>query len=286
MEAKGLVYDILTDDDLHHEGVSLLKPYKVILTGSHPEYYSEQMLDALTSYLQNGGRLMYLGGNGFYWITSMTLELPHIIEIRRWGGTESWLAEPGEYYHSNTAELGGLWRHRGRVPQRMVGVGFTAQGWHEELPQCAPGRPYRRNPDSFDPRASFIFEGVGSDELIGDFESLALVRGAAGDELDRFDPLLGTPSHALCLATATGFGKEYLHVVEEILIEQQTRTPDPFVRSDMVYFEYPNGGAVFSVGSISWFGSLSYNGYQNNVSKITENVLRRFSSDAALAPDS
>jgi N,N-dimethylformamidase len=37
-----------------------------------------------------------------------------------------------------------------------------------------------------------------------------------------------------------------------------------------------NGGAVFSSGAISWCGSLSHNGYDNNVSRITENVLRKF----------
>jgi N,N-dimethylformamidase len=44
----------------------------------------------------------------------------------------------------------------------------------------------------------------------------------------------------------------------------------------MVFFAIPDGGAVFSVGSMAWAGSLSHNGYQNNVSRITGNVLRRF----------
>ena len=35
-----------------------------------------------------------------------------------------------------------------------------------------------------------------------------------------------------------------------------------------------------TVGSIAWCGALSHNGYENNVSRITENVLRRF-----LAPE-
>jgi N,N-dimethylformamidase len=46
----------------------------------------------------------------------------------------------------------------------------------------------------------------------------------------------------------------------------------------MVYFETPNGGAVFSVGSITFCGSLFHNGYRNNISRIVDNVLRRFAT--------
>ena len=44
----------------------------------------------------------------------------------------------------------------------------------------------------------------------------------------------------------------------------------------MVYFETANGGAVFSVGSISFIGSLPHNNYDNNISAIVDNVLTRF----------
>ena len=54
---------------------------------------------------------------------------------------------------------------------------------------------------------------------------------------------------------------------------------EPRVRAEIVYYETPNGGAVFSTGSISYCGSLSHNRYDNNVSRITENVLRRFAAD-------
>ncbi len=47
-------------------------------------------------------------------------------------------------------------------------------------------------------------------------------------------------------------------------------------RGDVTFMETANGGAVFSASSISWAGSLSWNGLDNNVSKITDNVLRRF----------
>lgn len=272
LENKGHSYDVITDEDLHWEGIALLSPYRVILTGSHPEYWSEQMLDALTDYLNQGGRLMYLGGNGFYWVTNIDPVLRHTVEIRRWGGTQTWGAQPGEHYLSTTGEMGGLWRARGRAPQRLVGVGFTAQG-------PGHGMPFARQPDSFDPRVSFIFEGIGDEELIGDFPNLVMEYGASSFEIDRMDFQLGTPPHALLLATASGHPAQYVHVIEQVY-QSNLGPVDALVKSDMVYFEYPEGGAVFSVGSIGWDGCLSYNGYDNNVSRITDNVLRQFRGEA------
>ncbi len=280
LEQKALDHDVITDGDLHWEGEALLEPYNVILTGTHPEYVSGQMLEGLRAYLQGGGRLMYLGGNGFYWVTSMDLEQRHTVEVRRHGGGQTWEAAPGEYYHSTTGEPGGLWRARGRPPNSLVGVGFTAMG-------AGPGRPFHRQSDSFDPRAAWIFEGIGPDEPIGDNPSLVFEYGAAGMEVDRFDRVLGTPPHALLLATAKDFSNVYQHAIEEVMINDAANVPQgeagrTWVKADMVYFETPNGGAVFSASSISWCGSLSYNNYENAVSKITENVLTRFVSDKSL----
>lgn len=272
MEEKGFEFDVATDEDLNFEGADLLAPYPVLVTGTHPEYWSSQMLDAVETYLSNGGRFMYMGGNGLYWVTSFDPMRPHVVEVRRWHGSGAYEAEPGEYYHSTTGELGGLWRFRNRAPQRATGVGFTAQGpdW---------GRPYRRQPGSFDPRAQFIFEGVGDDEVIGDFG--LVMGGAASHEIDRADVALGTPPHALVLATATGFPDGFQHVVEEVLSSnsQQGGTVNPLVKADLVFFETPNGGAVFSTGSIGWCGALSHDDYENNVSRITGNVLKRFASE-------
>ena len=274
MEQKGLAYDVVTDEDLHWEGASLLGGYKVVVSGAHPEYWSSQMLDGLKTYLENGGRFMYLGGNGFYWITSMDPEERHTIEVRRRDGTETWEAAPGEYFHSTTGEFGGLWRFRGRPPQVLVGVGFSAQGGGR-------GVPFRRTPGSFDPRASWMFDGIGVTELIGDHPSLSLEYGAAGHEVDRLDYMLGSPPHALVVATTLTMSDHYQHVIEEVLQSNslQGGTVNPYVRGDIVYFEYPKGGAMFSTSSIAWNGSLSYNNYTNAVARLTENVLRRFSSD-------
>jgi N,N-dimethylformamidase beta subunit-like, C-terminal len=265
-------YDVVTDEDLHHDGRGVLDGHRVLLTGSHPEYWSGAMLDALESWLDDGGRLMYLGGNGFYWVTSVFPAKPHVLEVRRGhAGTGVWRSEPGEVHHASTGEPGGLWRFRGRPPQRVAGIGFTAQGFDESL-------PYRVQAGARDPRAAWILDGVDGDE-IGAHGSV--LGGAAGFELDRVDEELGTPPHALVLATARGFTDAYQATSEDILTSdsQQGGTVSPLVRSDLVFFERPNGGAVFSTGSIAWCGSLLDDDCDNDVSRITANVLRRFAAD-------
>jgi N,N-dimethylformamidase len=267
-----LEVDVITDEVLHLEGRELLDRYRVVLTGTHPEYWTASMLDALRDYLGAGGRLMYLGGNGFYWVTSIDPARPHVIEVRRGRrGTGTWRGAPGEDHHSTTGEPGGLWRDRGRPPQLLVGVGMATQGFDTAL-------PFERTDASRDPRASWIFDGV-ADGPIGD--AGLMMDGAAGLEVDRLDFALGTPPHTLLLAVATGFSDSYQHVVEEVESSdsKQGGTVSPYVRGDMVFFELPDGGAVFSASSISWCGSLSHDNYENSVSRITENVLRRFAAE-------
>jgi N,N-dimethylformamidase len=132
-----------------------------------------------------------------------------------------------------------------------------------------------RTEQSFDPRARFIFEGVGADEKIGDFGVLG---GAAGYELDAADPALGTPPHALVLARSVEHSNVYLLTPEELLagFPGQDAIENPNVRAELVYFETAQGGAVFSTGSITWAASLCHDDYQNNVARITGNVLHRF----------
>ena len=104
-------------DWLEHEGVELRRDhrrgsarggprrcssrYRVIVTGTHPEYYSTRDVgcDAAPG-IERGGRLMYLGANGWYWRIAWHPSLPGVIEVRRAeDGIRTWAAEPGEYYH-------------------------------------------------------------------------------------------------------------------------------------------------------------------------------------------
>jgi len=160
----------------------------------------------------------------------------------------------------------------------VFGTGFTAQG-------SGRNRPYRRTPESYGEDVSFVFAGLDGREEIGDQPALVNFWGAAGYEVDRSDPALGSPEGTVVLATATGFSDHYQHVVGEVLMSDslQGGSVNPLVRADMVLVPYPRGGAVFSPGSIAWCSCLSHDGYENDVSRITANVLDRFLEDGGPA---
>ncbi len=268
LEQAGIDYEVVTDDDLHSEGVSAISDYACIFTGSHPEYYTTEMKDAVETFLRDGGRFMYLGGNGFYWRTAYHPTLPGVVEVRRAG--QGFLASnvEGESNMSFTGEVAGTWLRVGRPPNLICGVGMVTQGFDA----CSG---YRRSKASHDPRAAFIFDGV-KDEVVGDFG--VLMGGAAGYEIDRYDVNLGSPRHALLLASSFNHTNVYdisVPSFTDLVPKQKEDDLDP-VRADIVFFETPGGGAVFSVGSIAWSGSLSWNNYDNNIERITRNVLKRF----------
>ncbi len=274
LEQQGQAFDVITDEDLEAEGAAAIAGYRAVITSSHPEYYSVGMLDALQGYLDGGGRLMYLGGNGFYWRVSFHPDLPGVIECRKSeDGIRAFAPRPGEFYASFTGEYTGLWRRNGRPPNELVGIGMVSQGFDISA-------PFIRTDASRDPRAAFVFEGVESD-LIGDFGLSG--GGAAGLELDAADPALGTPPHTLVLASSERHSDLYLMTPEDMNdpVPGLGGTEAEIIRADMVFFETPAGGAVFSTGSIAWAGSLSHKGYDNDVARITGNVLKRF-LDAAL----
>ena len=55
LERQGFGFDIVTDRELHEEGVSALDGYAAVCTGSHPEYHTPETLDALSDWRRRGG---------------------------------------------------------------------------------------------------------------------------------------------------------------------------------------------------------------------------------------
>ena len=123
-----------------------------------------------------------------------------------------------------------------------------------------------------------MFKDIDSD-VLGNHGLSA--HGAAGFELDRTDKRLGTPDHAIVVAASEDHPADapWVLVPEELLTHISTwpgEDIESLIRADMTFFETDNGGAVFSVGSITFCGSLLTNRCDNEISTLVRNVVDRF----------
>ena len=280
LHEMGYDVDIHTDEDIENEGVELLKQYKVVMTGHHPEYITEKGWHSIHDYQMQGGRFMYNAANGFYWISALHPNNGNILEVRKGdNGTRAWTINPGEYCNAFDGKHGGLWRVRGRDMCKILGVSFTSFG-------LTYSSYFKRTPDSELPECSWMFEGIGYDEPIGDFGLIG--DGAAGLELDRYDLEKGTPHRAFALAHSEGHNDMFVTVTEDSTFNARgnilngTGESNPNTRADIVYYKTPHDGAMISFSSMSWLGSLSHNNYDNNVSRLMKNVIDGFSKDGPL----
>lgn len=258
--AQNIAFDLLTDGDLHAEGVAALAPYAGLAIASHPEYWTGPMQAALRGWLDAGGNLVHLGGNGFMWVTGFDGER---VEVRR-GRTlaaRTWDGAPGEITMALDAMPGGLWRERGRPEFAVVGTGMTMMGF-------GPARPYRRCDGH--PAWDWVFAAVPPGPIGA---SGRVLGGAAGYEVDRADPRLGTPQNTVVLAVADGFGPQYETDANEYFAGG---APDRAAarRADLAARRDEGGGFVVSVGSVAWCAALPLDGTTNAVGAITANLLR------------
>ena len=65
LEGQGFSYDVCSDYDLH-EGLVDLSDYRCLVLSTHPEYWSRVMAFRVEEFLDGGGHLLYLGGNGIF----------------------------------------------------------------------------------------------------------------------------------------------------------------------------------------------------------------------------
>src|ERR1700722_7002425 len=156
----------ITDEDGSNEVGTRLDISNNDIAGYNPEHRSGPHLDALHNYMPPSGRFMYMGADGWYWVHSYHPAYDGkgrgvVTEMRRCeSGIRTWRADPGEYYHQGTGELGGMWRFRGRYLHTIAGTGMSSEGFDIST-------YYSRTPESNDSRVSWAFEGITYDEKLG-----------------------------------------------------------------------------------------------------------------------
>ena len=256
-------YDVVTDEDLHRGGPALLQRYQVALTGTHPEYMSARMFDAIALWTTTGaGRLMYLGGNGFSMNVNFDAERPWIMENRRvelWERGEEF--QRSEAFNSTDGRRGGYFTASGRQPAEVTGVESATMGFDHSYPYVLSEAARR-------PEAAFVFEGV-TGGIIGDFGALG--GGVVGQEWDNAAGHQFGPGHLI-------LGSSHDHT----LVPPLFGAVRPDYHADLVLYLHSRR-AVFSVSSMAWCAALSHDHYANEIERITHNVLGRFLDPAPFA---
>ncbi len=212
------------------------------------DIYSDQDLHSQEEFnnILSKYKIIIISTHNEYWSYDM---INHLKEFIKNGG--------------NVISLSGntIWREVELIDQNLIvldGANFRQQDFHEEailgtahdilgFKTWAPYKVLEHN--------HWVFEGTNLKE--GDFignEGLNISQegrtGASGWETDKIYP--HSPKNTILLAKGTNSGVG---------------------GADMTIYREPEGGSVFSVGSITFGGSLLVD---DNISQITKNVVRKF----------
>ena len=128
-------------------------------------------------------------------------------------------------------------------------------------------------------RFAWMFDGIEED-VLGDYGLSG--GGAAGFELDRADPMLGTPDGAVILARSENPLPSFLTVPEELLSQrdQHQRRTDrgPVARRDRVFRHAIRWRGVLGRLDHLLRQPVAQRCFEGPISQLLENVVRRFSA--------
>ncbi|WP_437200822.1 N,N-dimethylformamidase beta subunit family domain-containing protein [Planctomicrobium sp. SH664] len=239
LEREGFSYDYYSESHLHYGQLDLDR-YRVLMISVHPEYWSRQMYLRVKDWVWNeGGRLVYLGGNGLNceveFLDGGRLRFKTHLAPATGGG----MGMPDPLNSDRFLESR---MHRTLESEAcLLGVVCTETG----IMTAAPYRVLQED--------HWAFEGTGlkNGDCFGE-QSLQerVPGGASGHETDKRSP--HSPPGTVLLAKGTNCDEG---------------------GAELVCYETSSGGGVFSAGSITYVPCLLVD---DVISRITSNVLTRF----------
>lgn len=224
LEDAGYKVDVYSDYDFHL-GIDSMASYKALILTTHPEYWTLQMLDNLEKYLQQGGNLLYLGGNGVFEKVEFNDVANCLILLN--GNPDS--ARPLSFLRNLNPP---------RSERGILGVAFRFDNYMTFAPYRVERSDHR----------FFAGTGLANGDLIG---QTGINGGAAsGWEMDTSEAGSAPDGSTVSATGADDRGSAPANV--QVL----ARGDNPGYGADMTYYETSGAGFVFSAGSLSFGGSL------------------------------
>ncbi len=241
LEREGYDYDFYAEAQLH-DGTLPLDAYRVLVLAVHPEYWTREMYIKVKEWVfERDGRLVYLGGNGLNCEVTLNSDgamrcLTHVYSTGGEMGGHSMEKAEIEYESRMHRTL--------ESEAKLLGAVCSSEG-------IMTAAPYRVVEES---HWAFAGAGLRNGDLFGEKTLHERVPGgASGHETDKRSA--SSPANTVLLAKGINPHNG---------------------GAEIVYHEPGKGGAVFSVGSITWVAALLVD---ERVSRITRNVLERFLND-------
>jgi hypothetical protein len=224
--AARYAYDMYDDYDMHQgiRGISLdlaTTKYKALILTVHPEYWSLAARANLLTYLQNGGVVIYLGGNAIYEVVTYESTDPSTMRVVGPDGVRDLFRDARTLDPAHPA-----------LPERaLLGVAYEAV-------DSITYAPYIVSNEAHEFTAT-----LAPGQAIG---ATGRQNAASGWEMDWRGP--GTPAGTVLLAKGAN---------PDTAIPRDANGNRLYTGgAEMLYYAHPGGGWVFSAGSMTFGGSL------------------------------
>ena len=265
-EKRGYGIDYCANLDLQSHADDL-KPYKLVLSVGHDEYWSGGMRDGLEAFVDQGGNAFFLSGNSICWQ----------VRLDDWRNEEARTLicykrehESDPVFHTDDrSTLTTLWCDPlvGRPENRLSGVGFPYGGYNglhgEFMSGPGAGEYTVHRPDHW------ILEGTGLNKN----QKFGAKYGIAGYECDGCEIVWkdgfpiptgrdGTPKDFTVVATAPcrwnvrEGSTEWSHTVRKSWPKTDPMPTDLEADGQAVIGTFTRGGTVVTVGSCDWTDGL------------------------------
>jgi hypothetical protein len=257
MQGEGHRVDVVTDHDFHL-GIPMLDQYACIILNTHPEYWTQMMVDRLRQYLYAGGCVVYVGGNGLFERVQLDASGRRIIFH---GGITTPNSHRAEQYFRNL--------NPPQPERELLGVAFLYDNYESTPAPYAVLLPNHR-----------FFRGTGV-TFLSKIGERGRSGGASGLEMDSSRGSDAPPGFIVNAAinyiqpgSDRGFPPSNLQVLARGCNNRWKNNNGVLEgphAADMTYYDTQAGGFVFSVGSMTFGGSLVEDAI---LQKIVNNVLQ------------
>lgn len=225
LEDEGYRTDVYSDADLHR-GIKRFRQYKALIVTTHPEYWTLDMVDHLQAYLEAGGCLVYLAGNGLFEKVEFSEGGDALVFT---GGQPN--VRRNRFYMRNLDPP--------RPERAILGVAYRDDAYRLFGPFRVVSSKHR----------FFAGTGLADGDLVG--QTGVNGGGASGWEMDTSIP---GEAPAGVIVDAKGADDRGDPPANLQLLARGVN--DGKVGGDMTCYDTLGGGFVFAAGSISFGGSL------------------------------